>query len=277
MYNTTEVKSMQPKSVSIEYFRKDGFSSRSVDGLKHVKILPYLSIVQSVEGTYDVAIESGSMQSTKEGGFFIAPSNAQQTIVHRENPSTKRMICRWLFIDVTINKAYKLDELFAFPPLLNAEATKEMNALFDELFASDDLFDEYSCCYRIVKLLLRFARPAQKKTDEGIQNAAAYLKERYAEKITVRELAKQAKTSESNFYASFKKHFACAPMEYLNGYRLSIAAALLSETDRRINEICYSVGIGDPLYFSRLFKKNYGVSPREYRRTFKNLSSAFKE
>lgn len=71
--------------------------------------------------------------------------------------------------------------------------------------------------------------------------------------------------SESNFYAVFKKHMGVSPISYINHYRMSIAAERLLETNRTATEIGYSVGISDPLYFSKLFKKTYGITPRGYR------------
>ena len=78
-------------------------------------------------------------------------------------------------------------------------------------------------------------------------------------------LAGISNMSESNFYAAFKKQMAISPIAYLNNYRLSIAADRLTDTSDTVSEISYSVGISDPLYFSKLFKKTYGMTPKEYR------------
>jgi len=75
--------------------------------------------------------------------------------------------------------------------------------------------------------------------------------------------------SESNFFTVFKKVLGNSPISYLNHYRLSIAADRLIETSQAINEIGYSVGFNDALYFSKLFKKTYGSTPKEYRATYK--------
>ena len=265
MYNTIEVIVLKIRNAEIRYLKKDGFSSFEYKNIKHVKVLPYLSIVQSLEGSYDFALGGGILESTGEGGFFIAPSGLQQTIVH--NPSKNgRMTCRWLFIDVEINKTHKLDELFSFPTILCDEAKAEMSALFDSLFSSDVFWDEQSICYKIIGLLMKYSSEIPPKTGQGIYRAADFITANFSRQTSISELAKIANTSESNFYAAFKKAFGSSPISYLNHYRLSIAARRLLETEDSISEIGYFVGIGDPLYFCKLFKKAYGMPPSEYRK-----------
>jgi AraC-like DNA-binding protein len=57
---------------------------------------------------------------------------------------------------------------------------------------------------------------------------------------------------------------------------LSVAAEKLSISDLPIKEIALSVGINDALYFSKLFKKEYGISPRVYRSNHKNEAELVK-
>ena len=106
---------MEIRKAEIKYLKKDGFISDSNINVKHVKVLPWLSVVQSVEGSYDITLGTGRKEQTGDGGFFIAPSGVQQTIVHHVNSESGRMKSRWLFIDVEINNAYKLDSLYKFP------------------------------------------------------------------------------------------------------------------------------------------------------------------
>ena len=53
-------------------------------------------------------------------------------------------------------------------------------------------------------------------------------------------------------------------VEWLTNYRIDIAKKLLIERKSAIKEICYQVGYIDPNYFSRIFKKKVGVTPKEY-------------
>ncbi len=56
------------------------------------------------------------------------------------------------------------------------------------------------------------------------------------------------------------------PMQYIISVRMTHAQQLLSTTDYTITEISAVVGYDNPLYFSRLFKKQIGLSPTDYRK-----------
>lgn len=268
MYNTIEVIFLEITSAQIKMLKKSGFDSAQNENEKHVKILPYLSVVQSVEGSYDIALGNGETQQTGDGGFFIAPANVQQTIVHHVNQTSKKMTCRWIFLEVEVNRSFPLERLYQFPVVINDCRKTKLNALFDRLFATDNVWKNYSDCYALIDFLLESAVPMPTEPNQGIQRVIEYVAEHYKNPISIKTLSGIANMSESNFYAAFKKHKGISPIAYLNRYRLSVAADKLMETTATISEISYSVGIHDSLYFSKLFKKTYGVAPKEYRMAY---------
>jgi len=71
--------------------------------------------------------------------------------------------------------------------------------------------------------------------------------------------------SEGAFYTYFKKWCGRSPVEYRNSIRINAARSFLANTDLSISEIAFRCGFEDPYYFSRIFKRISGVSPREYR------------
>ena len=259
---------MEITGAQIKLFKKWGFDSEHIEGVKHVKVLPYLSIVQSVEGSYDISLGNGETMQTGDGGFFIAPANVQQTIVHHINRETGKMSCRWVFLDIEINNTFPLDLLYQFPVVVRDNRKDELNTLFDRIFASNDIWQNTSDCYALAGCLVKMGTPVSTQTHKRIRNAVSYMKENYRREISVQELSALANMSESNFYAVFKKQMGFSPIAYLNNYRLSIAADKLIDTADTVSEISYSVGIGDPLYFSKLFKKTYDMTPREYRQVY---------
>ena len=84
--------------------------------------------------------------------------------------------------------------------------------------------------------------------------------------LTLPELASAAGLSIDHFGRLFKSRVGLAPMAYVRRLRLREAALMLRQTGHRIEEIAASVGYPDPLYFSRLFSREFGIGPRGYRK-----------
>ena len=141
-----------------------------------------------------------------------------------------------------------------------------LSEIFDEYFKTENTFLKYSLCYRILWLLSESSLLEGKGSSNELFHVLDFIKLNYTKKLTIATLAAIANTSEANFYLIFKKQFGLSPIAYLNSYRLAIASERLVETELSVGEIGASVGICDPLYFSKLFKKSYGLSPKEYRK-----------
>lgn len=83
--------------------------------------------------------------------------------------------------------------------------------------------------------------------------------------LSVEELAKLSNLSLSSFKREFKKAYSDSPQSYINTKRLEKAQSLLLNTRLPISEIAFNIGFNDPQYFTRLFTKNIGVTPTEFR------------
>ena len=101
---------------------------------------------------------------------------------------------------------------------------------------------------------------------EEMEYARRYFNEHYNEQINIEEYAESRNMSVSWFQRNFKQIVNCSPMQYLLTIRMNNAASLLESTDYSMAEISTIVGYDNPLYFSRLFKKQNRVSPSEYRK-----------
>ena len=73
--------------------------------------------------------------------------------------------------------------------------------------------------------------------------------------------------SVSYFLKKFKEVTTKSPMQYILAIRINNAVSLLESTDYNVTEISTIIGYDNPLYFSRIFKKQKGVSPSDYRKT----------
>lgn len=106
----------------------------------------------------------------------------------------------------------------------------------------------------------------RKKSLEKIKTILTYISENYQNPISIEEISAHCYYSKSYFMRFFKENMGVGFIQYLNDYRLEIAAKLLHETDSNIIEIASAAGFENLSYFNRSFKKKYGISPGNYRR-----------
>jgi signal transduction histidine kinase/AraC-like DNA-binding protein len=99
-----------------------------------------------------------------------------------------------------------------------------------------------------------------------IRQAMAYMHEHYAEPLSREEIAAHVGLSEDYLTSCFHKELGLTPIAYLNRYRVQQARLLLKRTHKSITEIALEVGFSGSSYFSRIFHRETGVSPAEYRR-----------
>jgi AraC-like DNA-binding protein len=89
---------------------------------------------------------------------------------------------------------------------------------------------------------------------------------RFAEPLTVRDLARAAGLSPAHFSRQFREAFGESPHAYLLTRRLERAAAMLRTTDRSVTAICFAVGLGSVGSFTTSFTRMFGSPPLAYRR-----------
>jgi AraC-like DNA-binding protein len=91
---------------------------------------------------------------------------------------------------------------------------------------------------------------------------------RYADRLSVDDLAAAAGLSRAHFSREFRRAFGESPHAYLLTRRLERAATLLRTTDRSVTEICLSVGLQSLGSFTTSFTRTFGMSPTAYRSAF---------
>ncbi len=87
-----------------------------------------------------------------------------------------------------------------------------------------------------------------------------------SEKLSVADAARLAGMSPRLFMGTFKKVAGMTLVAYLNHVRLALAAQLLGGSTRSIAEIALECGFSDQSYLDRLFKRSFGLSPKDFRR-----------
>jgi AraC-like DNA-binding protein len=104
-----------------------------------------------------------------------------------------------------------------------------------------------------------------KKREQYLELAILYLNDHLEESIRLPELAKHTGLSKQHLILLFNEETGFPPIEYFLRMKIQKATQMLSLTDLSVKEIALKVGIPDPYYFSRLFKKITGSPPTAYR------------
>ncbi len=104
------------------------------------------------------------------------------------------------------------------------------------------------------------------QSKKTLKKALAYIEENYMrENLSLNEIADSMEVSPNYFSAMFSQEMQMTFVEYVTGKRMEKAKKLLLETDMRTSEIGLAAGYKNPHYFSFVFKKTQGCTPREYR------------
>jgi AraC-like DNA-binding protein/uncharacterized membrane protein len=100
-------------------------------------------------------------------------------------------------------------------------------------------------------------------SNESIKKAIAYIRTYYRSNISISGVAVHACVSERYLRKLFGSHLNISPVDFLNQTRVNKAIELLRNTEMSVKEVCYACGFQSPQYFSKMFKLQTGMTPRE--------------
>jgi AraC-like DNA-binding protein len=134
----------------------------------------------------------------------------------------------------------------------------------------EDMVDEHQASVLIHKMLWEIATDSSSKDfrTNRARQVLSYIHSNYQDDIMVEQLANIANLSPYHFIRWFKHLTSTTPHEYLINYRLKKAKELLINTDDSIEQIACQCGFNSASHFCRCFKKEVGVTPREFRHLF---------
>ncbi|MFU1795191.1 AraC family transcriptional regulator [Paenibacillus azoreducens] len=117
-----------------------------------------------------------------------------------------------------------------------------------------------------VELAIRQIRAEREQsTSNMLDRAMAYIRDRFAEELSLEDVAEQVHLNPYYFSKVFKQQTGETFIDYVTRLRIDKAKDMMRDGELSLKEVCYAVGYKDPNYFSRVFKKVTGVTPSEYR------------
>ena len=206
--------------------------------------------------------------------FFILPKG----IAHKygSNP-TKPWTIYWMHFDgeKAAFFAVGFDHPIDISPNSNSRIQERLQ-LFEEIFntlskslSMNNIYYSITSLFHFLgsmKFLGEYRQSVELTTrkKDCIDEVIHFMHENIERKLTLADLACQAGLSTSHLSLLFHKKTYYSPLQYLNHLRIQKACQLLDFTDMKINQISPKIGFEDSLYFTRIFKKNMGLSPSEY-------------
>lgn len=127
------------------------------------------------------------------------------------------------------------------------------------------------------EIMLSAKRQFQDENSELMTRAAEYIRNHYAEPLSIAQIALQFGMERRRFAYLFEKHAGLSPMSYLSECRIRRSRELLRTCECSVAQVAASVGYMDHFYFSRYFKKQTGLTPTEYRKQFRSMKQGMAE
>lgn len=131
--------------------------------------------------------------------------------------------------------------------------------------------DIENCSVFTEMFIVKLMYSNKKQMHEIVEAATQFINERFSEDLTVFTLAEQFHVARNYFSRLFKKEMGEGCNEYITRKRIERAKQLLADSRLKTYEIAEQVGYHDTNYFSLAFKKNTGLSPKEYRDRLNDL------
>lgn len=224
-----------------------------------------------------------AIQSTDSGKKACLSSDACLLKRSQSSKKIEMHICHGGLVDVSVPVLYndviigylifgqiKTDTDFSLAQDYLAEIGLDKNQMqkyYSELsvFSLEQIESVSNIAQMLVKhiLLENMLKP---NFDESISKALCYINDNLQNTLTIQDISKNANISKSALYRNFHSHFGRTVSEYINKKRIEKAIELLAEGKLTIEEIACRSGFSGGSYFSKMFKKEKGISPLKFKK-----------
>ena len=154
------------------------------------------------------------------------------------------------------------------------ESSRTIRKVLSEINGMDEL-GRLSAMFRLLPVIfissdhIFAGKPMRIEKDvRRMQQICAYVMKHYVHSIALDDIAAEVGMNRSAFCSYFKRCKGMTFSQFVTQYRLNTACDLLKHSQKRVSEICYTVGFNDLPHFVRVFTKNTGVPPSQYRKMF---------
>ncbi len=251
----------------------------SYDGAKHILEITPSQDTNRIISFDDIQTNSSNLLELKENDPLVdrikyASKNDIAGIIEesmqliRNNPGQFSVFASYILVDLIFAVSKLIENL-------GGDIKKIKPDILQRQFVDNAVQDE-NIFKQAMEDVLNFALEYRNSTDTGPYNeiilrAKKYIEENYADQnTTLTTVASEVCLSPNHFSTIFSQKCKTTFIEYLTSIRIENAKRLLRDTEMKGYDIAYECGFSDPHYFSYIFKKITGLSPREYKLNKKN-------
>lgn len=222
----------------------------------------------------------------KKGDFILIDAEVPHQLVVDKNNSCRMLNIEFGFkerknilpsIKDLINNVNTISSMFAMNCKYlilkdNDEVYQALKNLIMEL-SSDNEKDEFSIQLYFIEVFLKISQLidlnyGSSTTNIHINKTIDFISMNYDRDLSVSELSMHINVNVDYLHRIFKQNTGFTIVEFLTSMRIEKAKMLLKNTDIPIIDVSGYVGINSRQYFSHVFKKNTGISPSQYRKSF---------
>ncbi|MDF2512671.1 MAG: hypothetical protein K0S04_2537 [Herbinix sp.] len=241
----------------LEVLKLQFYGELSIEDGKEICPQHYMSFIQYKDLAEDIQ-RNGSSMLTRS---MIAIEEI--IMASKEQHIYPEITCRF-FIKVL----EYLEFLSKDMSLLTHEYLADMKEFLRFSSSSKELLSYLEQSLQAIYLLQEIGETDTARYKNEINKAIKYIEKNYQQKLTLTSIAEHVNFSTNYLCKSFKEEVGVNVIGYINNFRMKKAGEMLKQKDSMVKEISLNVGIEDQLYFSRLFKKYYGMSPSEYKNLY---------
>ncbi len=205
------------------------------------------------------------------GGVVIMPAHVPQKY---SNSADSKLSYFWLhFTGSEVTERLAEYSLETFPTVYQTVSGNHIHQRFQSLFDAFSKRDEYmtrELAALFDRLLITASRSIVRVGGRQgrLSRSVSYIGANYSKEIRIAELAAIEYLSVSRYNYLFREQFGIPPTKYILNIRMSSAKELLNSTDLSVKQIGIMCGYDDPHFFTKVFKRFFGVNPTECRKGF---------
>ncbi len=262
-----KIRNFEKLEVPVKKYQKSGYNSYTPNW-KWEREANVCTFYYIISGEVNFSLYNKECLCAKNDIFYLSPG--ERAVISNESPTEKASL---YYVVFELNENESIEKLGIERPIKDADS--KLFSLFRELYKNHLAegtaykIKEYSNFLKLLYELITYKlnTAEEYKVDMKLGKAVQYMKMNFYKSVTVEELSRISGYSTSHFRKLFVNIYSVSPQEFMLNYRIQKAKELLiDEEEKSIEEISDIIGMCNPSYFCRVFKKKTGISPYKYKK-----------